>query len=112
MSMRVCISEHAINRCRERLFDYTSCRKAIIDRLKEVAIEGRQVRMRPGSFGNCIELYSKGIFIVVMKNNDKLTVITCLGDSSYRKWVKNQDIYMKVSGRVLFQDQYNKLITR
>jgi len=110
--MRVCISEHAINRCRERLFDYTSCRKAIIDRLKEAAIEGQHIRMRPGSLGNCFELYSRGIFIVVMKNNDKLTVITCLGDNRYRKWVKNQEIYMKVRGRVLFQDQYNNLIIR
>lgn len=102
--MKVWISEHAIMRCRERLFDCTSSKKAIIDRLKEAAIKGREVRMRPSSLGNCIELYFKGIFIVVIKDNDKLTVITCLGDISYRKWVRNQEICIKVRGRVLFPD--------
>jgi len=100
--MKVCISNHAIMRCRERLFDYTSCEKTIIDRLKVAAIKGRKICMRPSSLGNCIEMYFEGIFIVVMKNSDKLTVITCLGNTRYRKWVKNQEMYMNVRGRILF----------
>ena len=104
ISMKVYISEHAINRCRERLFDFTSCKKAIIDQLREAAIEGQEIRMRPSSLGNCVELCFRDIFIVVLKNHDKLTVITCLGNSSYRKWVKNQQIHVKLRGRILFTD--------
>ncbi|MEN6326775.1 MAG: hypothetical protein ABFD18_11295 [Syntrophomonas sp.] len=100
--IEVIISKHAIKRYRERTFDYSSPKNAIINRLEEVAIKGREVRIRPSGLEKCTELYFQGIFVVIMEESNKVTVITCLGGSSYRKWVKNQTAYTKVRGRTLF----------
>jgi len=101
--MDIYVTTHAVKRYRERMFDYISSDEKIANLLKNAAQRGKQVYVRPSNRGYCIELKYKGISVVVVHECARATVITCLGDSIYRNWVKkkeNQNIY----GRLLYPE--------
>lgn len=100
--MAINVTQHAINRYRERLCDYTSSTKNIRKKLKEAASLGKLIANKPASQGNCFErIYNDISVIVIIDNNDdRATVVTCLGDTAYRKWIKCQNPYI-VNGRVM-----------
>lgn len=95
--MEICITKHAIKRYRERLFDYDSSDKVIRNLLREIASQGKQICLRPNTWDNCFEIKYKGIFIVLLVNDDKAVVLTVLGDRRYRKWIKRNDLNMRIS---------------
>jgi hypothetical protein len=100
--MNISVTKHAIKRYRERLFDYTTSSETIENLLKEIARHGNVIDVRPSSLGNCTEIEYTGISIVVINNSAEYVIITCLGNGSYRKWVKNQDKRSHIGGRVLY----------
>jgi len=100
--MDVLVTKHAIHRFRERLFDYSSSEKEIEIQLIKVAEEGKQVYDRPSSSKECFEVKYKDLSIVLVKKRQHIVVLTCLGNSSYRKWVKHQTRYNRLSGRILY----------
>lgn len=99
--MYINVTKHAVKRYRERLFDYKSSEEKIKDLLKEVASKGKQIDWRPSTWGNCIEVKYRGISIVLVNDRDRKTIITCLGELGYRKWVKRQD-HIRIKGRILY----------
>lgn len=103
--MEINVTKHAVKRYRERLFDYTSSKQKISSLLIEIACKGQKVYSRPSTQGSCFEIKYRGISIVLVKNQTDAVIITCLGDDSYRKWVKHQDDNMKIAGRVLYLGQ-------
>ncbi len=102
--MIIKVTEHAIKRYRERFFDYSSTEDAIKNLLIETARKGTTVCKRPGN-GHCTELKYKDTYIVAAYEQDELTIITCLGNRMYRKWVKHQDSYERLGGRILYPEQ-------
>lgn len=100
--MDVVVTKHAVQRYRERLFDYSSSDEEIEELLIMVARHGKRVLNRPSSFGDCFEVKHKDISIVLVNDHQDSIVLTCLGDRGYRKWIKSQDTYIKVCGRVLY----------
>jgi len=100
--MDILVTKHAIRRYRERLFDYSSSDKQIENLLVKVAKEGKQVGARPGSSGDCFEVKHNDLSIVLAIDTQHSAVLTCLGNSGYRKWVKNQDKYDRLLGRILY----------
>lgn len=97
--MDIRVSKHAIKRYRERLFDFTSPTEKIGRILKEIALQGKRVASKPASDEDCFEVTYKGISIVLAQKEDQWIVITCLGEASYRKWIKHQEQNV-VYGRV------------
>lgn len=102
--MNINVTQHAIKRYRERLFDYSSSKETVSSLLKEIACNGKQICSRPSSCGTCVEIKYKGVSIVAIKDNDTTVITTCLGDFSYRKWIKSKDTYPRVRGRVLYSN--------
>ncbi|OPX84815.1 MAG: hypothetical protein A4E53_03707 [Pelotomaculum sp. PtaB.Bin104] len=99
--MRVDVSKHAINRYRERLFDFKSSDEIIENLLREIASRGKRVKARPVTLGDCYEVTHKGVSIVlVIDDESKATILTCLGNAYYRKWVKRQNM-LRIPGRTL-----------
>jgi len=98
--MNINVTNHAVKRYRERLFDYTSSDESIVALLKKIAVKGTPIRFRPVSCGNCTEVEYRNITVVVVHQDKHVTVLTCLGETAYRKWIKNQDGYKKIGGRV------------
>ncbi len=90
--MEICVTKHSIQRYRERLFDYSSSDEKIGQFLRKIALQGKLVCLRPNNWNNCFELKHKGISIVLLTSKDKAVVLTCLGDSRYRKWVKRSTL--------------------
>lgn len=99
--MEVNITKHAIQRYRQRLFDFRSSSSTIENKLKEIARKGKTMGLRLGACSNCFEVKYNGIFIVIIYNLDKIVVVTCLGDENYRKWIKSQEAFPRIKGRVL-----------
>ncbi|WP_276619831.1 hypothetical protein [Syntrophomonas wolfei] len=102
--MNLIVTHHAIKRYRERLFDYTSSKEKVKNLLIEIAYKGKNIQTRPCIQGECYEVKYKGISLVLVKNGTNSIIITCLGEVSYRKWIKHQDEYM-IAGRVLYFGQ-------
>lgn len=102
--MIIQVTEHAIKRYRERFFDYSSPKAVIKDKLIEVARKGKKICIKPGD-SVCAEVLHKGTYIVIACEEDNITIITCLGDLKYRKWVKHQDNYDRLGGRILYPPQ-------
>lgn len=88
--MDIHISKHAVNRYRNRLFDYTSSEDDILNILMEIVKRGKRVGWRLSSGRVHMEMKHHGVSIVIMKSKDKIVVITCLGEDVYRKWTKHQ----------------------
>lgn len=101
--MNIEITKHAVKRYRERLFDYKSSGQQIKNILAEVALKGKQIRVRLSSVGLCAELRYKGMYIVIIKSETGIVVLTCLGNESYRKWVKHQDPFF-IKGSIRHSD--------
>lgn len=102
--MIINVTEHAIKRYRERFFDYSSPKDFIKKTLIEIARKGKVVCVKPGE-SDCAEVQYKGVYIVIANEEDIVTVITCLGDMIYRKWVKHQDSYERLRGSILYPQQ-------
>lgn len=100
--MLIKVTKHAIRRYRERVFDYSASDFEIVKMLAEIASKGTVVCSKPNSLDNCVELKYKGISIVAVKDRGFLVVITCLGESSYRKWVKSQGMPTFLSQKLRF----------
>ncbi|HWQ75942.1 MAG TPA: hypothetical protein VN441_11555 [Syntrophomonas sp.] len=94
--MSVLVTKHAIKRYRERLFDYSSSSERIRQLLREIVAKGRPVCLRPNTHENCYEIKYRGISVVLLKKKDDLIVITCLGDSKYRNWIKQKEANSRV----------------
>lgn len=103
MEKNISISKHAIKRYRQRLFNYRSTDEEIKQLLNEIVRKGKRTFLRPSSFGTCIEVEYKGLSIVLLTDKDHSVVITCLGDKTYRKWVKTKET-LKLRGRILHFD--------
>lgn len=99
--MVVQVTRHAIKRYRERMFDYSSSEESIKVVLIQAALQGKRVQMRPSAWGKCVETKYNGFSVVLNYHDDQITVVTCLGGKCYRKWIKSQDSYSRVRGRVL-----------
>jgi len=102
--MNISVTKHAIKRYRQRLFDYYSPYEKIIASLKEIVNKGKRTAERPSNVGECVEIYYRGVYIVLLYVSDEGIIITCLGDKSYRKWVKKQDGNVRLGGRVLYPE--------
>lgn len=94
--MAVLVTKHAIKRYRERLFDYSSSSERISQVLKEIVAKGRPVCLRPNTHDNCFEIKYRGISVVLLNKKEDLIVITCLGDSKYRNWIKQKEANSRV----------------
>jgi hypothetical protein len=90
--MEVLVSDHAIERYRKRTFKWHLSDKQIKMILTDVARQGTIQRRRPG---NAWEIVHNGISIVAEVNSNSIAVITCLGDTEYRKWAKKQEVAPK-----------------
>jgi hypothetical protein len=95
--MTVLVTKHAVKRYRERLFDYSSSDERIKQLLAEISAKGKMNCVRPDSQHNCFEVEYRGISVVLLDKEDRLVVITCLGDCKYRKWIKHKEARLKVS---------------
>lgn len=101
------VTKHAIQRYRERLFDFKSSDEVIKNILKKIACRGKRVDLRPATFGSCYEVIYKEVSIVlVIEDQSNAAIITCLGNAHYRKWVKHQDM-LKIPGRILYLESYS-----
>jgi len=87
--MKIIVTNHAINRYRERMFDYNSPVERVINILEEIVQKGKPVCNKPNTKDNCYEIKYRGISVVQIAEGDRIFVITCLGDHCYRKWVKH-----------------------
>ncbi len=94
--MTVLVTKHAIKRYRERLFDYSSSSESISQVLQEIAAKGRPVCLRPNTDDNCFEIKYRGISVVLLKKRNDVIVVTCLGDSKYRNWLKQKEANSRV----------------
>lgn len=94
--MSVLVTKHAIKRYRERLFDYNSSSERIRQLLREIAAKGRPICLRPNTDENCYEIKYRGISVVLLKRKEDVIVITCLGDSKYRNWIKQKEAGSRV----------------
>ncbi|OPX94700.1 MAG: hypothetical protein A4E53_00022 [Pelotomaculum sp. PtaB.Bin104] len=100
--MDIHVSKHAIKRYRERLFDFRSSDEIIEKLLRDIAFRGRRIESRPAASGKCYEVIRRGISIVlVIDDESNATILTCLGNEYYRKWLKHQDM-LRIPGRILF----------
>lgn len=103
--MDIHVSKHAIKRYRERLFDYSSSDAIIESQLIEIACRGKQDDARPATLGNCYEVAYKGVSIVlVIDDRNNATILTCLGNANYRKWIKQKEPLF-IKGRMLYPEQ-------
>ncbi len=102
--MEIVVTKHAINRYRQRMFDYITPDKKIDTLLKNVARNGKQVYLRPSSHGHCIEVQYNDISVVILNESTGITVMTCLGDHTYRKWVKNKE-NQNIYGRLMYPER-------
>ncbi|MEN6390839.1 MAG: hypothetical protein ABFD04_10515 [Syntrophomonas sp.] len=94
--MAVLVTKHAIQRYRERLFDYNSSSERIGQLLKEIVAKGQPVCLRPNTHDNCFEIKYRGISVVLLKKREDVIVVTCLGDSKYRNWIKQKEANSRV----------------
>lgn len=99
--MKIIVTNHAIERYRQRFFDFSKLNGEIRILLKEVAQKGKYIEIRPVADGKCLEVRYKGISIVIVQKKNRIVIITCLGNMSYRKWMKNQE-KNKINGRLLY----------
>lgn len=99
--MDVFVTRHAIERYRQRLFDFKASDEAISEILKEIALKGKDIGIRRDHRNNCLEKKYKGVSIVSMHNQTKIVVLTCLGETSYRNWVKCNNAAPPISLGVL-----------
>lgn len=102
--MSIIVTKHAIKRYRERLFSYSLSDNHIINKLEEIANKGTMVGARPNDQNTCFEIKYKGVSIVVVNEGSNRTVLTCLGEDSYRKWVKSKGLHDKLSQRLLIKN--------
>lgn len=100
--MKIKVTKHAIERYRERTFNQYLNDQEVERILRDIASSGKQVRSRFIGSGNCMEVMGKGIFIVLVHEGNLATVITCLGDEKYRRWVKSQDSFLRLPGRLIY----------
>ncbi|CFX46787.1 Uncharacterized [Syntrophomonas zehnderi OL-4] len=89
--MNIVVTKHAIKRYRQRMFDYYTPNENIVKLLQNIVRYGKKVYFRPSSRGYCFEVTHKGISVVVIYETKGVTIITCLGDKTYRNWVKNKE---------------------
>lgn len=101
--MEIIVTAHAAARYRERVFDYISSDETIARILKNVVQKGDQLSVKPSSRGLCVEIRYRGISVVAVQEQKRVTIITCLGDKTYRSWVKKNDNRI-VHGRLLHPD--------
>ncbi|MEN6461142.1 MAG: hypothetical protein ABFC94_07225 [Syntrophomonas sp.] len=102
--MSIIVTKHAIRRYRERLFSYSLNDNLITNKLKEIASKGTMVATRPNDQNTCCEIKYKGVSIVVVCEHNNRIVLTCLGEDSYRRWVKSKGLPGKLSQRLLIKN--------
>lgn len=89
--MRITVSRHAIERCKDRVpwLKSTSDRK-IEKTLSRVVTKGKKTRKRPAKAGKAFEYVYNDIHVVGVHSKGNISVVTCYGDSTYRKWLHKQ----------------------
>jgi len=100
--MEIVVTIHALNRYRERMFDFTSTDEKIINRIKDIVCQGEQVFVRPSAHNNCREIQYRGVSVVIIQERHKIFVITCLGSRHYRKWFKEKNNHKRVCQSFLY----------
>lgn len=101
--MKIFVTNHAIQRYRERLFNFSATDAEISDILKHIAQNGKLICQKPGTLPNCFEIKHRGISIVIIIEGKQTYIITCLGEASYRKWVKTKNEPVRISRRVCYE---------
>ncbi len=100
--MFIKVSKHAIERYRERLFDYYSTDGEIKHRLIGIVKRGKVICFKPHDLGDCMEIKHKGLSVVVVRHGEESVIITCLGEDRYRSWIKSKGSYPFTSRRLLY----------
>lgn len=90
-SKEITVTNHALKRYRQRLFDYESSDQRVREILKEIATRGKKMREQPASWDECYEVKYRGITIILLSSNQNHTIVTCLGEDRYRRWVKHHE---------------------
>lgn len=102
--MDIIVTTHAVERYRERLFDYKSSDERIVKTLEEAARRGKTVAIRPHSDKTCSEVKYHGLAIVQIDQGDIVLVITCLGDERFRKWANTRGNDHRVPQSLLYPE--------
>lgn len=102
------VTKHAIIRYRERTCDYSSTDKVIVGMLKRIVSKGYGAVVKSGVCEKYLEVGYKDISIVLVINGNHATVLTCLGNDRYRKWIKQQSHRNYLGGRVHLPKQLVK----
>lgn len=99
--MTIIISNHAIEQYKKRMFDFDKGDKEVSSILREIARKGEVICLRPTVTKKTVyELKYHDLSIVAEVHKGKVTVITFLGDSLYRRWAK-KDIALRYTQKAV-----------
>lgn len=85
----IVITKHAMEQFFKRVYDDEKTERTIRKRIQTIVKRGNIVDQRPG---NACEIEYENISLVCVIKTHQITVITCLGDSKYREWVRKNEI--------------------
>jgi len=82
--MNIIIRYHAIERFRERVFYAQKWSdEQIKERIRLIVKKGVFIKRKPG---DAKEIRFEGIYLTIAQKGNTTIVITCNGDSAYRRW--------------------------
>jgi hypothetical protein len=88
--MDIFVTRHAIERYRQRLFDFKASDESISEILREIALKGKAISIRRDNSNNCLEKKYKGVSIVSIHNHKKNRRYYLPGGSCVSKLGKKQ----------------------
>jgi len=94
--MEVFVTVHAKDQYRKRMRKFLMLESEITGVLRAAAIRGTKLRKCPG---DAWEVKYENVVIVVSYQNDRATVITCLGSTKYHCWSQRQEIFPRYRNR-------------
>lgn len=86
--MDIIIKNHAIDQYRRKMFSALG-EDEIKKILTTIVQRGSYVCKRPG---NAFSMKYNGVSVVVIKENNRLVVITCLGNKKYSNWSQKNEV--------------------
>ncbi len=91
--MQIIVKRHAIDQYRNKNFDKPGLTdEEIRDVLRNIALKGNRDRRRPAFNKRTYAVKYRGQAVVTVFYPNKAVVITFLGDETYQKWFKKQEI--------------------
>lgn len=94
--MAIIIKDHAIEQFHKRVFRRNVSDEEAAKILKRTVEKGIIEGKRPG---NAVSMIFEGISVVVQKVGNDQIVKTCLGDTVYKKWYRNNEILPRYKRR-------------